>query len=265
MKANLIPTAAAAYLVFILFFRLYLRSSVIARIGLTFLSLLLAVPAVLFISNYVLLIPYASWFYKFHAMPGVEISSGLIGAIIGILFASSKLRPGKLNAPILAICTTGAVILLITPFAKQIIFGVNYSGLKDTWKDRVCLQSSGYTCVPASIATIARLQGGHLTERELAQAAGTTRRGTEIWYMVRALRAKGYELRYRRCSIRKATVPSMIGVNLGNIGHAVVLMKRHGDEVVIGDPMKGEHSYSISNFEKYYHPGNSCVTIKQIQ
>jgi|GEM_PF-3458080 len=266
MKMYFIPALLICILTFCVFRLIYIRrSNAATRISLIITGFILAIPAVLFTSNYTLLIPYAPWFYYFHALPGIEMSSGLTGALLGVLYASSKLRPGKLNAPILTACTMIFLGLLIAPFAKQMIYGINYSILENRWHDGICLQSSSYTCVPACITTLIRMQGGHITEPELASAAGSTSRGTEMWYMMRALRKPGYELRVHHVNpIQKAPVPSVIGVKLGDIGHVVVLLAKDKDGPVIGEPLRGRHKYTWKVFRKSYHPDGTCITISKI-
>lgn len=236
-----------------------------ARIGLILVGAFLAVPGLLFVSNYIFLIPYAPWFYNAHTLPGAEMTSGLVGAILGIMFASSQLRPGKLNAPILVVCTLIAAGLLVAPFAKQLLRGVDYSTLENRWEDGICLQTSSYTCVPACTATLIRMQGGKVTERELARAAGTTQTGTETWYMARALKQWGYEPRYHHLrSIKNAPVPSIIGVNLGDIGHVVVLLAKDKNGVTIGEPLRGRRTYNWHAFHECYKLDGTCITIKHL-
>lgn len=266
MKTNLIQALLLGALTFLIFRCGYLRSAhALSRTTIVIIALVMAVPAVLFASNYVLFIPYARWFYELHSQPGAEMSAGFITAILGVMFASAKLRPGKLNVPILVVCTIITSVLLLTPFAKQLFFPVDYGSLKHNWKDGVCIQSSGYTCVPACAATYMRLKGWQASEPELARSAGTTRNGTEMWYLIRALRRKGYEAKYSHVqSVKDAPVPSIIGVNVGNIGHVVVLLGKNKDGVTIGEPLRGRCKYSWSTFVHCYKPdGNYFIIVKR--
>lgn len=267
MRSNFIPALLLSAAVFVLFRWCYLRArSPLSRAALVILSLVMMVPTVLFASNYLLYIPYAGWFYEFHALPGAEISSGLVGALLGIMFASDKLRPNKINGCILIIWSVVSFTLLLTPFMKQLYDAVDYSSLENKWKDGICLQTSGYTCVPACTATMVHLLGGKVTEAELARAAGTIRSGTEYWYMKRALRKRGYEPKYRIIySIKDAPVPSILGVHMGNLGHAVVLLHKDKDNVVIGEPLTGRREYTWHFFNDCYKPDKSYITIKRIK
>jgi len=265
VKANLIPAIAVGILAFVAFRSSYLRwSRIPIRAALVALGLCGAAPAILFASNYTLDIPYARWFHEFHAMPGAEITAGLSTAILGVIYASAKLRPARLNTPILVVSTLIIAILVLTPFAKQVLRAVDYDALGDKWEDGVCIQSTHYTCVPACVATYVRMLGGHFTERELAQAAGTTTTGTEFWYLARALRRRGYEPAYRHVnSIGNAPVPSILGVKIGRTGHVVVLLGKDKDGVTIAEPLRGRRHYSWALFYRFYMPDGSCVTIER--
>ncbi|MEN6357808.1 MAG: cysteine peptidase family C39 domain-containing protein [Armatimonadota bacterium] len=267
MRANFIPALLLGACVFVLFRWWYFRAnSPFSRAVLIMLSLAMMVPSVLFASNYLLYIPYADWFYEFHAFPGAEVSSGLVGALSGIMFASDKLRPNKINGCILIIWSVVSFTLLLTPFMKQLYDSVDYSSLKDKWKDDICLQTSGYTCVPACAATLVRLHGGRITEAELARAAGTIRSGTEYLYMMRALRKRGYESTYNRLrSIKAAPVPSILGVHMGNLGHVVVLLHKDKNCIVIGEPLTGRREYTWRHFNDSYNPDKSYITIERIR
>jgi len=265
LRANYIPALILGTFSLILFRLLYLRAkSMLPRVLLMLTAFILAVPSVLFASNYLLYIPYAPWFYEFHSWAGAEISSGLIGALLGIMFASSKLRPGKLNGSILIVCCVLSFTLLTTPFMKQLYDSVDYTSLTDTWKDGICLQTSSYTCVPACSATMVRLLGGNVTEVELAESAGTIKSGTEYWYLMRALRKRGYEPAYRHySSLKDAPIPCILGVHIGNLGHVVVLLKKNKDGIVIGEPLSGKKEYTYRQFDEFYHPDKSYITLRR--
>lgn len=250
-----------------LFRRYYLRrKSNWARVAIALAAIILAIPAVLFTSNYLLFLPYADWFVDLHSLEGVEMLSGLIGGLLGIMFASSKLRPGKLNSPILTICTACAAGILVAPFALQLFRPVDYSSLRNKWKDGVCLQTCGHTCMPASISTVIGLQGGHIAEPDLARAAGTTQTGTEFWYLKRALKKRGYEPHFHPIkSVDDATIPSVIGVDYGSIPHAIVLLAKDRDSVTIGEPLNGPHTYKRSTFRKLYQIDGSCITVSKLK
>ena len=257
MTRYLFVAIANAIIGFVLFRGLYLRSrTACLRAALVMVAFVLATPAVLFSSNYLLHIPYENcWFVNFHTLPGIEASSGLVGALLGVMFASARLRPRRLNTPVLTISSAVALMLLVAPFGKQILYRQDYSELENRWRNGVCQQTSPSTCVPASCATVIRLFGGSVTERELAREAGTNRRGTEIWYMMRAMHGHGYEMEVRVAqSLKDAPTPSILGVMVGSAGHVVVLMSKTDAGPEIGDPLGPRRRCTWKAFERTYHP-----------
>jgi hypothetical protein len=266
VRANLIPTIIVAVLFFGTFRRCYLRfSAVAARAALVVFALIAATPAVLFASNYLLCIPCGTWFFLFHALPGAEITAGCVTGVLGIMFAYAKLRPARLNAPVLSVASLVAFGLVLVPFAKQLLFGLDYGSLADRTQDGVCLQTSKFTCVPASATTLMRVQGWQASEKDLAREAGTTSRGTEIWYLMRALRKRGYEVQFRQVrTIEAAPVPSIIGVHVGDVGHVVVLLDKDRTGATVGEPLCGRHHYTWPVLMRHYRPDGNCITIRRI-
>lgn len=267
MKIYFIPAIVLSVISFVVFRSLYLKtSSGLIRVILVLTAAALSTPAVWFTSNYALCIPYADWFFDFHTISGIEATSGLVGSMLGVMFASSKMRPNKLNGYILAVCSIMSAIILTAPFAKQLYYWPECIALEDKWEDGVCLQTSGYTCVPACAATLIRMQSGKVTEKELAIEAGSTPRGTEVWYLARALRKRGYEHKFKTLeSVKDAPIPSILCVILTGVPHVVVLLEKDEQGVVIGEPMSGKKKYSWKVFQRCYHPSNSCITIHKVK
>lgn len=268
MTSYLFIALANAIVSFILFRSLYLRNGMMwLRAACVMVAFVLATPSVLFLSNYLLHIPDGIWFINFHSLSGIESSSGLVGALLGVIFASARPRPHWLSIPVLTISTVVAVMLLIVPFAKQLLNRLDYSKLENRWNNGICQQSSMSTCVPASCATVARMLGGSLTERELAIEAGTTSRGTEIWYMRRALHRHGYEIEARAAkSLKDASAPSILGVKVGSVGHVVVLMSKTDAGPEIADPLLGQRQrYTWTDFERMYQPNRVYFVIRPMR
>jgi len=266
MRANFIPALLLACAFFVAFRAAYLRCSrPLARALIGLIAAALAVPAVLFASNYLLEVPFETWFVEAHSLPGAEISSGLIGAMLGVMFASSQLRPGKLNRPILMFCSALAFGLLIAPFGKQLFFSVDYyDNFKNTWRDGVCVQSGGHTCLPSCCATVLRTLGTRVTEHRMARAMGCTVYGCETWYVRRALRKMGYEPRFSHLkSIRRAPINSILGVKIGSLGHVVVVLAKSERGVTVGEPLIGRMEYTWEKFERHYHPNGFCMVIRK--
>ncbi len=81
---------------------------------------------------------------------------------------------------------------------------------------------------------------------------------------MRALRRRGYEPAYRHYdSLKDAPVPCILGVHIGNLGHVVVLLSKSKDGVVIGEPLTGKREYTYRQFDEFYHPNKSYITLRQ--
>lgn len=126
--------------------------------------------------------------------------------------------------------------------------------LKESWQEGVCLQSTASTCGPSSAATILRHLGKQATEAELAAAAHSHGRGTEAWYLARALRARGVQARFEFAPgfAPEGGLPALVGVRLGEAGHFIAVLGRQGDGYVIGDPLVGREVLSPEQLEKRY-------------
>lgn len=267
MTSYLFLALADAIISFILFRYLYLRNKTTwLRAVLVMAALIFAIPAVLFLSNYLLHIPDGTWFINFHSLPGAEASSGLVGAILGVMFACSRVRPNWIYIPVLTVSMIIGAILLVIPFVKQILYKLDYSQLENRWNNGICQQSSGSTCVPSSCATVIRVLGGNLTERELATEAGTTERGTEIWYMMRAIRRHGYEMEPLAVkSLKEMQAPAILGVKIGTAGHVVALISMDDASLKIADPLlSSPQRYTWKDFDQVYNPASIYFVIRHV-
>ncbi|MEN6371759.1 MAG: cysteine peptidase family C39 domain-containing protein [Armatimonadota bacterium] len=258
----------SAVISFTLFRMLYLYTTTkLLRAAIALAAFVLAAPAVLFTSNYLLNIPNEIWFINLRSLPGTEAISGLIGALSGVMFADSKLRPNQLNTPILVFATIITAVMLAAPFAEQLFFRQDYSTLSNEWTNGICRQTSLSTCVPASCATVIKMLGGNVTEKEIASEAGTDKKGTEIWYLMRALRKHGYKIEvYSAKSSKDMPAPCILSIKLGHISHAVVLMSKNSAGPEIGDPLSGQRKhYTWKLFERNYHPAPVYYVIKPLE
>ena len=189
-------------------------------------GILAAVPAVLFASYYLRLLDNAAWFYNLRALPYVELAGAGAGLLAGVV-------QGRVAVPV------GALLLILVPHLKPLLTPLDLSRLRDRCEGEVCLQSTPSTCGPASAATLLRRLGMAATERELAVEARSSASGTEIWYLARALRARGVDA-VAMMAPGEIVAPSIAGVLLrGNAGHFIAVLKQSPTEVTVMDPMHG--------------------------
>lgn len=108
--------------------------------------------------------------------------------------------------------------------------------------DGVVLQTSGVSCVAASAANMLRRQGQTVTEREMAEALGTTSMGTTAGAAIEMFTARSITCRKTMGAVTALTPPAMLMIDhpaAGPESHAVTYMGMVGDEAEIWDPLDG--------------------------
>jgi len=237
------PTAVCAAVLLVVGAAWQRRSGTrLAAIGAFALGLVLAVPALLYALYYLHLFDDAAWFYDLRAARGTELLAGGIGFPTGYLAAASARgsRRGRLVQSG-AIAVTAAVLLV--PYSKPLLMPLDLGNVQDRWRDGVCLQSTSATCGPACAATLLRHAGIEATEGQMAKECFSYARGTENWYMARALRRRGLRVAFAadRAEPEELRYPAIAGVRLGRNGpgHFVTVLGREGDGYVVGDPLRG--------------------------
>ncbi len=199
----------------------------------------IAIPGILFAAYYFHWFDHWAGFISFRAYPGTEFLGAGAGLLAGIInpFVRRHARVSVWAIPALAFLGVSV------PFLKPLLASLDRVALADRWEGDVCLQSTASTCGPASAATVVRFLGGRATERELALAAHTAASGTEIWYLIRALGALGFEtnVRCRVETLDKVHLPAIAGVKNENTGagHFVAILQRNDNRWLIGDPLTG--------------------------
>ena len=254
MRVNplLLPTAVGAALLFWL--GLILRKKFPtgrARFVLWAAAVGLACPGVLYVLYYTHMFDDAAWFYNLRTVRYTELLACGLGLATGVFHAGWEPESfgEKLVAP------AALFVLVLVPFVKPLLDPLDQSQLKDQYRGEVCLQSTFSTCGPASAATLLRSFGRSATERELAKESFTSRGGTEIWYLARALRKRGIETRVEIQPPANVIVPSpaLAGVVLpGNAGHFIAIVNSDGQRVTVADPLKGEFVVAKDDLPKSY-------------
>lgn len=226
------------------------------RIGIWGLSALLAFPGLLFAIYYFHLFDSAAWFYNLRTIRFTELLGCGLGFAAGVF--QSWWQPETFGERVAA---PGALaVLLLVPFVKPLLDPLDLDQFEDRCPDNVCMQSTFSTCGPASAATLLRTFGNEATEKELARESRTSRGGTEIWYLSRALRSRRFQttvvIQPRMGSRRPH--PVIAGVLLpGHSGHFVAVLDSNEVETTIADPLKGKvvlgkgdlaHRYDFTGF-----------------
>lgn len=148
------------------------------------LGAVLALPGLLYVLYYTHLFDDALWFYRLRAAPGSEFLGAGMGLFAGALYRRMQPQTFRGKAAIPA----ALLLLVVAPYSKPLLAPLDLSTLSEACAAEVCLQSTPSTCGPASAATLLRIRRLPASERELARECYTSRTGTELWYVARALR-----------------------------------------------------------------------------
>ena len=198
-----------------------------------------ALPAVLMAAYYLHLYDDALWFYEFRSLPFSELSASAAGFPAWLIQAWVAKRAPRLRALVPGLLMVG----LFVPYMKPVIAPLDVERLAAVCKDGVCLQTTASTCGPASAASILRLFNVEETEKTLAREAFTSAGGTENWYLARALRRRGFDVRYeiQQKPVKQLPWPSVAGVTLpGGGGHFIAILGETAEGYVVGEPMSGK-------------------------
>lgn len=224
------------------------------RAILSALFLLLALPGLLMVGYYFHVVKAGIWFVEFRAINHIEVLNSLLGLGFGFWFSGKN---SKWVGVVLLI------VLLMAPYIKPIIRPLSIDKEKG-WNGEVCLQSTGATCGPASLATIFNVFGIHKHESEIAKASYSSNSGTEIWYLLRYAKSNGLNYNcMEKHNIMEVQPPAIVGVYLGNIGHFITILGIQQDSVIIGDPLDGRNGYPKTKFEQIYRMDGFVVEFRK--
>lgn len=126
---------------------------------------------------------------------------------------------------------------------KSEIFTTFEPSGENKWEDGVCIQTSNYTCGPASLATCLKTLGVQAKEEDLAVEANTSKAGTLLAYLARVARHHGLKATFHaHQNASDAPLPAVASVTLpSGIDHCVAVIVRDGQRF-IADPLDGLHS-----------------------
>lgn len=172
----------------------------------------------------------------------------------------------------------GAALLLLAGYLGFRAIPLRLSVERLWIHDGVVMQSTAYTCAPASIATLVRWFGGDTlaTEASVASIAGTTREGTSTFAEVRTMRRLGFAPRYARRltpeSLAVAGYPALLHVDEPvasgvTIRHAVALLEVNHESrtVLVGNPLHGRQVKRFGELEGYWTGEAVFVTTHRLR
>lgn len=134
-----------------------------------------------------------------------------------------------------------------------------WGGIGGTNIDRagICRQTTGYTCVAASMVTMLRARGIPAGEAEMARLAHTQTGGgatdsRAVWALETKLAGTPLHPRYARldaAQLVRAPKPCLVQLDWGYFtSHMVPVMEATAERVVVGDPLTGAREMLMPEF-----------------
>lgn len=225
----------------------------------------LAMPGILFAAYYTKLLGEPIWLYEFRALPYTELTAAGVGLIAGFVH-QVRLKHAFMKRQLRAFTVPAILaVAVVAPYVKPLLRPLDKSLLHENWNDGVCLQSTPSTCGPASAATLIRSLGKNVTEAELASESLTYAGGTENWYLVRALRKRGFHPEFKLVAPESREFPTsaIAGVKLPQgTGHFIALISSDGTNYLGSDPLTGRFTATLTELKSDYRFTGFFLVIK---
>jgi len=204
------------------------------------------------------------WFVEFRSISGIELLTSFWGLFIGFVTVKSdtkKVRWKMFNKYFYII----AVLLMVPPYIHCIGIPINYENLKSQFHEDVCLQSEEFTCAPASLATVFKYFDKEKTEAQIAKDIYTSRSGTSVYEIIRYIKKNEMKVEcFYEKDLSNISVPSILDVNVYNIGHVIVYLGSEDGRYIIGDPLEGRIVLSKEEFYNRYEFNGFVMSIKTL-
>lgn len=170
-----------------------------------------------------------------------------------------------------------ALVIISAPLFILLHYAQPITGLLGSPKvvDNVVLQTTDFTCAPASIATLGRWLGSHpeLSEEAVTKMARTNRLGTSILSEIRTLKKLGFEIEFQEkltvADLIQRNQPALLHVkeNIGGVlmDHAVALLsiEPKRQSLIIANPIDGIQEMTTEAMNLYWRQEAIFVKIRQ--
>lgn len=202
-----------------------------------------------------------TWLIRIRALWGIEFSVIFLGIFCALLQQRTIKRKlprdpfSRHNGLVLAL------LLIVPSYIQPIILPYEHNFV-DQWKGGVCMQSNGYTCGPATVATMLKHYGIDTTEEEVSKHVFLSQNGSVAWFLARHLRRHGLKVKIVPTASRPVDppVPCIACARLEDkkgINHVIVLFDKTDTTFVIGDPLGGRFEWTKEKtYDNYYFTGS---------
>jgi hypothetical protein len=183
--------------------------------------------------------------------------------VLGLLVAmelSQKKSPSQIRQLLIAIGAIAFAFTILLHYSLPITGAIG----KAKVVNGVVLQTTSFTCAPASIATLARFVGKHpnISERDVTELTHTNRFGTSTLAEIRAMQQLGLQPKYEDGlninHLVKTNRLALLHVRENYqgqyINHAVALLKTDTKKqiVIIANPLYGLQTKTFKEMENYW-------------
>jgi len=185
-----------------------------------------------------------------------------------------RLKASRQRLMVWGLAAVGTGYFGAIPVVQTLLVRERLNGL-ETWReDGVCLQTTDFTCGPASAVTALEKLGIEAEESALALAAYTT----PSWGTSSGQLAQAIETLYGRQGVRcrimrfdsieqlRGICPVIATVEYRfMVDHYVTVLDVEEDTVLVGDPLKGQERLSFEAFEEKWRRVGILVNREQIE
>jgi len=187
----------------------------------------------------------------------IELTGLFVPAVL--VFALAAMRvPRKSDARALRLF----IVICAVYFARAGWWMIS-SGVPDLGStkmvDGVCRQTTGYTCVAASLVTLLAAKGIETTETEMARLSMTEVNGgatdsRAVWALEKKVTGRGFSVRYEVADLAgliAAPKPCAMQLDWGFfVSHMVPVMAADANMVRLGDPLEGVREVPVAEFSR---------------
>ncbi|HEX9062624.1 MAG TPA: cysteine peptidase family C39 domain-containing protein [Clostridia bacterium] len=252
----------------VLGYRLSFKFTGKPKLLLALIFFILCLPGLLFLIMPLGIIKEPIWCINFRSIKGIELLSVFWCLFLSFITPKKdvyfNVRWHFFNNFIYIL----GIFLAVGNYMGYMLYPAPYDSFKNTWVDSVCIQSTGYTCAPSSVATVERYYGINTTEAEVAKALYTNTKGTKRYDIIRYLREKGYITNciYEK-DVSKIPSPALLEVLVMNgIPHSIAFFGEENGKFIIADPLSGKKYLTKDDFyKKYGFKGLSTQVIKPLK
>lgn len=195
-----------------------------------------------------------------HFTDALFVGACFILGFIVALEAPGWRSPQRWRQMLVALLSIGCALGVLLHFTWPVAHLVK----APKFKQGVVMQTTPYTCAPASIVNLTRFLGTHpnLTERDVAELSHTSRFGTSTLNQLRTLEQLGiaanYEFGLTVSDLARRQQPAILIVRElyegRRIGHAVALLAvdPRGDALILANPLVGLQRRSRQDMAEYW-------------